>query len=602
MLEVGDEGAQPALGGRIGERRAVQRLQLSAAAQRYAQQHAGVLAGELVGGLAQIHRRVALLFVEVKELFGQPEAHAQPLSLRSWKRGNVEALGAAVGERDEERGKVLARAREFVERGIAGAAVVVSLHSAFGLGLASLAIVFAIVALGSLFLILAIVVLAIVAIVIVFVIVAFVTIVVFVFIFVFVTFSFVVFAFVVSPFVSPFALLLALLRIARELDLSLEVLPQQLQRAAPVAHSLHVGVRRDPHDPRARQLREIAVQELPRDDPRDEIAGGARALLQLALDGGAGDGPLEADLRDAVDVGERPVLLRREEDEEHVRGRVGEQLEVVGGVLVVRGDVERPDAVEKGLGELVVAEEGVAVDEEELAGVGVRRSGEQPIGRRGAVEAEERVQPALHGVVLRVANGLRQLDLAEGFPRYASATPGEATSRVLPAQLVDELERERAAGALIAGHRAAQEDHEGAQQLLHEGQRDGGGLVDDAELRLRDARRLAGVHELHHLPVRLEDVHAHHQMRLRLARRVDHLEVRVLRELQRLQPLHHEREQRLHVLRRRRRHEHAAVPEPHRARHRQPQRRRLPLPRSPPAVLPVRARPSPPRWSVAFSR
>ena len=66
-------------------------------------------------------------------------------------------------------------------------------------------------------------------------------------------------------------------------------------------------------------------------------------------------------------------------------------------------------------------------------------------------------------------------------------------------------------------------------------------------------------------------------MRLLLPRGIDHLEVGVLRELERLQPLHREIEQRLHVLRRRRRHEHVAVPEPDRSRHRQAQRRRLAL-------------------------
>ena len=304
-----------------------------------------MLAGQFVGGLAKIHRREAFLLVEIEQLLGQAEAHAQPLRIKTWKQGNVEALGPPIGERDEERRKMFPRFCDLVERPI--------VHL---VNLVIFAVIFAVI----------------------------------------------VFVFVVSG----------------ELDLAFEVLSQQLQCASSIAHSLHVGMRRNPHNPRARQLREVAVQELPRDDPRDQIARRPRALLQLALDGFAGDISLQADLGDAVDVGERAVLPRGEQDEEHVSGRVGEELEIVGRVLVVGGDVERPDALEKSRGERVVAEERVAVHEVELAVVGVRRAGEQAVRRGGAVQAEEGVQPALHRVVRRVADGLRQLDLAKRFSRY----------------------------------------------------------------------------------------------------------------------------------------------------------------------------------------
>lgn len=39
-----------------------------------------MLAGEFVGRLAEIDGRVALLFVEIEELLGETEAHAQPLN------------------------------------------------------------------------------------------------------------------------------------------------------------------------------------------------------------------------------------------------------------------------------------------------------------------------------------------------------------------------------------------------------------------------------------------------------------------------------------------------------------------------------------------
>ena len=94
---------------------------------------------------------------------------------------------------------------------------------------------------------------------------------------------------------------------------------------------------------------------------------------------------------------------------------VGEQLEIVRRVFVVRSDVERPDALEEGLGELVIAEERVAIHVVELAIVGVRRAGEKPVRRGRAVQAEERIQPAFHGIVRRVADRFGQFDLAKRF-------------------------------------------------------------------------------------------------------------------------------------------------------------------------------------------
>ena len=174
-----------------------------------------MLAGELVGGLPKIHRRVAFAFVEVEERFGEAEAHAQPLHVQKEKRGNVETLGTPIGERNEQRREVFPRFCDLVERPV----------------------------------------------------VPLVNLVIFVVVFVH----------------------RVILLLAGELDLSLEILSQQLQCASSIAHSLHVGMRRDPHNPRARQLREIAVQELPRHDPRDQIACRTRSFLQLSLHGFAGN-------------------------------------------------------------------------------------------------------------------------------------------------------------------------------------------------------------------------------------------------------------------------------------------------------------------------
>ena len=48
-----------------------------------------MLAGQFVRGLAKIHRREAFLLVEIEQLLGQAEAHAQPLRFKTWKQGNI---------------------------------------------------------------------------------------------------------------------------------------------------------------------------------------------------------------------------------------------------------------------------------------------------------------------------------------------------------------------------------------------------------------------------------------------------------------------------------------------------------------------------------
>lgn len=320
------------------------------------------------------------------------------------------------------------------------------------------------------------------------------------------------------------------LLLARPLHAALEVVLQLLQRAAAVAHTLHVGMCRDAHDARAAQLREVAVEELLRDDPGNHVTGRARALAQLASHGLLADAALQTHLHHAVHVRQRLVLLHRpQQNEETVRRRVAEQLQVVGTVLVVAGDVERPHALQEGLAELVVAEERVAVDREQLALVGVRRSRHQSVRRRRTVQTQERIQPLLHGIARRVPNRLLQLDLLQQLPRYASPPGRKPTAGVLLAQLVEQLQRERAAGALVAGDGGGEHDDVRPQQRLRQRQGNGGRLVHEQQLRLRELRRLGRRDVLDGLSVRLEHVHA--QRHVLLARRVNHLVVLVVLRL-----------------------------------------------------------------------
>ncbi len=59
----------------------------------------------------------------------------------------------------------------------------------------------------------------------------------------------------------------------------------------------------------------------------------------------------------------------RHEHEEMMRGRIGQHLQVVRTVLVVRGHVDRHHALEKRLGGAVEGEERVAVHVEPQAGM-----------------------------------------------------------------------------------------------------------------------------------------------------------------------------------------------------------------------------------------
>lgn len=135
--------------------------------------------------------------------------------------------------------------------------------------------------------------------------------------------------------------------------------------------------------------------------------------MELSLNGVFGNSAFETDLNDAVDVGKCVGLLRGEEDEEHVGWSIGEELQIIGRVFVMRRDVERPDALKKSLGKFVITEKRVSIDEEELTIVGMRRARKQSIGCGSAVQTEKRVQPSLHRIVHSISNRFGEFDFTE---------------------------------------------------------------------------------------------------------------------------------------------------------------------------------------------
>jgi hypothetical protein len=95
---------------------------------------------------------------------------------------------------------------------------------------------------------------------------------------------------------------------------------------------------------------------------------------------------------------------------------------------------------------------------------------------------------------------LLQLHLPERPGSARTCIPRAQLGTLLP-QLLDQLEAQAAAGALVAIDRGAQEHQVGAQQGLDGGQGDGGSLIDDQQLRLSQLGGVARLDVLHRLAV-----------------------------------------------------------------------------------------------------
>ena len=113
---------------------------------------------------------------------------------------------------------------------------------------------------------------------------------------------------------------------------------------------------RDSNDSDAVELAKLAVLELFRDSPGDEVTRGPLTSLEAGHDGALRDLALETHLEDAEDLGQRGRVRgqRSQQTEEVVRGRVRQQLEVIGGVLVVAGHEQRHHSLQEGLAGRVV--------------------------------------------------------------------------------------------------------------------------------------------------------------------------------------------------------------------------------------------------------
>jgi hypothetical protein len=185
---------------------------------------------------------------------------------------------------------------------------------------------------------------------------------------------------------------------------------------------------------------------------------------------------------------------------------VRHELQVVGRVLVVRRDVETHHPLEERFRGGVVREEGVAVDVVQLALTRVRATLKLLVTGRGEgrIEAEELVEPLLNRVSGGVTNRRGELDLlqlardGEGLSRRRTALGGfgvlstggrgreGGSGAGHLAELLEELEGEGTTSSFVTVDGRCHEDEVRAEEGADEGERDGGGFVDDDELSLTE--------------------------------------------------------------------------------------------------------------------
>lgn len=149
--------------------------------------------------------------------------------------------------------------------------------------------------------------------------------------------------------------------------LALVVVDEQLQGLGPVPHRSVVGVRGDANHAGSRQRGKLVVLELLADKPGDEITSRLLTPAQAVEDALPADLALERNLNHAQGLREPALGDGSGKHKQLVSRRVAHELQVVGRVLVVTGDVQRHHLLQELFGHGVEREEGIAVNMEELA-------------------------------------------------------------------------------------------------------------------------------------------------------------------------------------------------------------------------------------------
>ena len=204
----------------------------------------------------------------------------------------------------------------------------------------------------------------------------------------------------------------------------------------------------------------------------------------------------------------------------------------------------------------MVRKQRVAVHEVHVTVARQRQPGRQPVRRRG-VQAQQRHEPRFDGVVGVVPDGFPELHFVQlatgsaegsavqraaarsstcagastgtgtgtgtGTLGSCSGALGSRSSRTRPRvgrrrndtaapQFANELQGQRPASAFVAVDSGRHEHQVVAQQRPDDGQRNGGGFVNDDQLGLGQLYVVLRLDVLDGLPVFLEDVDAKHQV------------------------------------------------------------------------------------------
>lgn len=164
----------------------------------------------------------------------------------------------------------------------------------------------------------------------------------------------------------------------------------------------------------------------------------------------------------------------------------------------------------------MVREQSVPVDIVELTLARMRETSAQDVLVLGGVEAEQGVEPLLDGVVHAVSDRLIELHFSQG---PSSAKSLVFTSLVVLHPLlvlfsegVKKLERQGSAGSLVAMDGGGEHDHVGSEQVPHNGDRDGSGLIDNEEFGLSELGAILRPDVLDSLSVVAMDVDSHNCM------------------------------------------------------------------------------------------
>eukprot|EP00126_Sphaerothecum_destruens_P002083 Sdes_comp15523_c0_seq1m4476 len=270
-----------------------------------------------------------------------------------------------------------------------------------------------------------------------------------------------------------------------------------------------------------------------------------------------------------------------------VRWSIRHQLQIIRRILVVGRHIKRHNPLQKRLRGLVVRKQRIAINVVQLALV---RRGAARVDARNQrrIQAQKMVQPRFNRVLFGISDRLFEAQLLQNSiragifrslgPLVFTGTPTRARAAqptAVAPKLTDQLERQRSPRALISVNCGGHEDQIRAQKLLHERERNRSGFINHDQLGLPQLVVILRLDVLDHLPMLLENIHAHNCLVEAHVGGADQLVVDVLCVVERIKAAEEKLKERLEILRRGRCDENIRVAVLNRSCDRQTKRRRL---------------------------